>query len=145
MRNSARAKLTNTSDARYDGDAIRLAKNNVVENIHIDNAFRSAILGINAVAAQLRNNLMTNIMAVHDIFAIEGPAPSACRMGTCVGEWPNGYILFASQTNHFGAITLVTCGPGARSAVDQPRRAAAWATASSSIRRPEPCRAPATS
>ena len=117
---SARAKLTNTSDARYDGDAIRLAKNNLVENIHIDNAFRSAILGINAVAAQLRNNLMTDIMAVHDLFAIEGPAPSTCVPGNCVGEWPNGYILFASQTNHFGAITLVTCGPGARSAVTNP-------------------------
>jgi hypothetical protein len=116
--NSARAKLTNTTDARYDGDAVRLAKNNVVENLHIDNAFRSAILGINAVGAQIRNNLMTNIMAVHDIFAIEGPAPSACSVaGACAGEWPNGYIIFASQTNHFGAITLVTCGPGARSAV----------------------------
>jgi hypothetical protein len=118
--NSARAKLTNTTDARYDGDAVRLAKNNVVENLHIDNAFRSAILGINAVGAQIRNNLMTNIMAVHDLFAIEGPAPSTCGGGTCVGEWPNGYILFASQTNHFGAITLVTCGPGARSAVTNP-------------------------
>ena len=116
--NSARAKLTNTTDARYDGDAVRLAKNNVVENIHFDNTFRSAILGINAVAAQLRNNLMTNIMAVHDIFAIEGDFPSACTVpGQCAGEWPNGYILFASQTNHFGAITLVTCGPGVRSAV----------------------------
>lgn len=115
--NSARAKLTNTTDARYDGDAVRLARNNVVENLHIDNAFRSAILGINAVGAQIRNNLMTNIMAVHDIFAIEGPAPSTCAGGTCVGEWPNGYILFASQTNHFGAITLVTCGPGVRSSI----------------------------
>ena len=105
--NSARAKLTNTSDARYDGDAIRLARNNVVENIHIDNSFRSAILGINAVGAQLRNNLMTDIMAVHDLFAIEE-------------EWPNGYIIFASQTNHFGAITLVSCGPGARSPVTNP-------------------------
>ena len=84
--NSARAKLTNTTDARYDGDAVRLARNNVVENLHIDNAFRSAILGINAVGAQIRNNLMTNIMAVHDIFAIEGPAPSTCAGGTCVGE-----------------------------------------------------------
>src|SRR5688572_31324655 len=32
--NSARAKLTNTTDARYDGDAVRLARNNVVENLH---------------------------------------------------------------------------------------------------------------
>ena len=106
--NSARAKITNTSNARYDGDAIRLSANNVVENIHVDNSFRSAILGINAVGAQLRNNLMTDIMAVHDLFAIED-------------EWPNGYIIYASQTNHFGAITLVTCGPGARSPVTRSR------------------------
>ena len=118
--NSVRAKITNTSAARYDGDAIRLAANNVVENIHIENAYRSAILGINAVGAQLRDNLMTDIMGVHDLFAIEGPAPSTCVPGNCVGEWPHGYILFASQTNHFGAITLVTCGPGARSPVTNP-------------------------
>ena len=104
---SARAKITNTSPARYDGDAVRLAENNVVENIHFDNTFRSAILGINAVAAQLRDNLMTDIMAVHTLLDIEQ-------------EWPGGYILFASQTNHFGAITLVTCGPGERSLVTNP-------------------------
>jgi len=116
--------ITNTSGDRYDGDAIRLAKNNLVLNIHIDNAFRSSILGINAVNAQLIENLMTNDMAVHDIFAIEGPAPSTCGQQAttpptyvCVGEWPKGYILFAPQTNHFGAITLITCGPGSRSAV----------------------------
>jgi hypothetical protein len=104
---SARAKITNTTNARYDGDAIRLAEHNLVENIHIDNSFRSAILGINAVGAQLRDNLMTDIMAVHTLTQIEE-------------EWPDGYILFASQTNHFGAITLVACGPGARSAVTNP-------------------------
>jgi hypothetical protein len=121
---SARAMITNTSGLRYDGDAIRLARNNLVQNIHIDNAFRSSILGINAVGAQIRDNLMTNDMAVHDIFAIEGPAPSKCGANTptppafiCVGEWPNGYILFAPQTNHFGAITLVSCGSGSRSTV----------------------------
>jgi hypothetical protein len=110
---SAHARITNTSGARYDGDAIRLARNNVVQNIHIDNAFRASILGVNAVGAQLRDNLLTNDMAVHDLFAIEGPAPAAC--GTpCAGEWPHGYIIFAPQTNHFGAITLVSCGPNAR-------------------------------
>ena len=41
----------NSSGARYDGDAIRLAKNNLVENVHIDHAFRSSILGINAAGA----------------------------------------------------------------------------------------------
>jgi hypothetical protein len=119
--NSARAKLTNTSDTRYDGDIVRLAKNNVVENIHFDNAWRSSILGINAVAANIRDNLITNDMAVHDLFDIEGPAPSTCAVQggvpVCAGLWPNGFILFASQTNHFGAITLVTCGTGTRSAL----------------------------
>ena len=101
-----------------------MAANNLVQNIHIDNAFRSSILGINAVGARILDNLMTNDMAAHDIFAIEGPAPSTCGQVTatpptykCVGEWPNGYILFAPQTNHFGAITLVSCGPGSRSSV----------------------------
>src|ERR1041384_989466 len=32
----ARPTVTNTTAARYDGDAIRLARNNVVQNIHID-------------------------------------------------------------------------------------------------------------
>lgn len=116
---SARAMITNSSGARYDGDAIRLAKNNLVENVHIDHAFRSSILGINAAGAQLHGNLMTNDMAVHSIFDIEGPAPSRCAVAnnvpTCVGQWPNGYIIFAPQTNHFGAITLVSCGSAARS------------------------------
>jgi hypothetical protein len=121
---SAQALITNTSGTRYDGDAIRLAANSLVQNIHVDNAFRSSILGINAVGAQIIDNLMTNDMAAHDIFVIEGPAPSKCGQVTatpptfqCVGEWPKGYILFAPQTNHFGAITFVTCGPGSRSAV----------------------------
>jgi hypothetical protein len=116
---SARATITNSSGARYDGDAIRLAKNNLVANVHIDHAFRSSILGINAAGAQLRGNLMTNDMAAHSIFDIEGPAPSRCavtnNVPTCVGQWPNGYIIFAPQTNHFGAITLVSCGSATRS------------------------------
>lgn len=119
-----RALITNTSGLRYDGDAIRLAGHNLVENIHIDNAFRSSILGINAVGARIRHNLMTNDMAVHSLIEIEGPPPSKCGANTpgppaftCVGEWPNGYIIFAPQTNHFGAITLVSCGPGVRSAL----------------------------
>src|SRR4051812_26474327 len=41
--NSARAVITNTNRLRYDGDAIRLAKNNLVQNIHIDHANRSSI------------------------------------------------------------------------------------------------------
>lgn len=116
--NSARATLTNTSAARYDGDIVRLARDNVVRNIHFDNAFRSSVFGINADGAKLEDNLVTNDMAAHDLFTIEGPAPAPCAVQAgarvCVGEWPSGYILFAPQTNHFGAFTLVSCGLDAR-------------------------------
>ena len=113
MPTAQRAKLTNTSNARYDGDAIRLAANNLVENIHIDNSLRSAILGINAVgraaAEQPDDQHHGGPRHLRDRRAY--PVRVHGR-GTCAGEWPNGYILFAPQTNHFGAITLVTCGPG---------------------------------
>jgi hypothetical protein len=116
--NFVRARLTNSSRARYDGDIVRLAQNNVVQNLHLDNAYRTSVFGINAAGAEIRDNLMTNDMAVHDLFAIEGPAPSTCAVvnaaPVCTGEWPNGFIVFAPQTNHFGAITLVSCGPNAR-------------------------------
>src|SRR6185436_5253664 len=102
--NSAHARLTNTSNARYDGDIVRLAQNNLVQNLHLDSAFRASVFGINADGAEIRDNLMTNDMAIHDIFAIEGMAPSTCRIlpapagRTCFGEWPNGYIIYAPQT-----------------------------------------------
>jgi hypothetical protein len=116
--NTDRARLTNTLRTRYDGDIVRLASQNVVENIHFDNAWRSSIFGINADGAAIRDNLITNDMAVHDLFAIEGPPPSTCGVvrgaAVCTGEWPNGFIIFAPQTNHFGAITLIACGPEAR-------------------------------
>ena len=116
--NSARAKLTNTSGARLDGDIVRLAKNNLVQNIHFDNAYRSSVFGINADGAEILGNLMTNDMAVHDINDIEGPGAAICAIVSgqrvCTGEWPNGYIIYAPQTNHFGAINLVACGPNAR-------------------------------
>src|ERR1041385_3934579 len=35
-----RATITNTNAARYNGDAIRLARNNVAQNIHLDGAAR---------------------------------------------------------------------------------------------------------
>src|SRR5262245_59986334 len=38
---AAQPTITNTSATRYNGDAVRLADNNVVENIHIDGASRS--------------------------------------------------------------------------------------------------------
>jgi hypothetical protein len=115
---SAHAQLTNTSNARYAGDIVRLARNNRVENLHLDHAYRSSVFGINSDGAVIRNNLMTNAMAVHDLLTIEGAAPSTCGVVTgrpvCNGEWPNGYIIYAPQTNHFGAITLVSCGPNPR-------------------------------
>jgi len=95
--------VTNTSAARYNGDAIRLARNNVVQNIHIDGAMRAGIFGINAGRAELRGNLITNNM-------IQGnDLPRLERL------WPDGFVLYQSQGNHFGAITLLACGPGASS------------------------------
>jgi hypothetical protein len=94
--------VTNTSAARYNGDAIRLARNNVVQNIHIDGAMRAGIFGVNAGRAELRGNLITNNM-------IQGnDLPRLERL------WPDGFVLYQSQGNHFGAITLLACGPGRR-------------------------------
>ena len=77
--NSARAKLTNSSDARYDGDIVRLARNNVVQNIHFDYAYRTSVFGINADNAVIRDNLMTNDMAV----AVE-EGSTMVRVGTAL-------------------------------------------------------------
>jgi len=99
----ARPTVTNTSATRYDGDAIRLARNNVVQNIHIDGAGRAGIFGVNAGRAELRANLITNNM-------IQGnDLPRLERL------WPDGFVLYQSQGNHFGGITLLACGPGASS------------------------------
>jgi hypothetical protein len=101
--NSARATITNTTSARYDGDAVRLASNNLVQNIHIDGASRSGIFGVNAVGAQIRGNLVTNNMIQgNDLPRLEA-------------LWPKGFVLYQSQGNHFGGITLLSCGPGASS------------------------------
>jgi len=99
----ARPTITNTTSARHHGDGIRLANNTVVENIHIDGASRAGIFGVNASRAQIRNNLITNNMIQgNDLRRLEQP-------------WPKGFILYESQTNHFGGITLLACGPGASS------------------------------
>jgi hypothetical protein len=98
----ARPTITNTT-ARYNGDAIRLANNTLVENIHIDGAARSGIFGVNAARAQIRGNLITNNMIQgNDLRRLE-------RL------WPEGFVLYESQGNHFGGITLLACGPGASS------------------------------
>jgi hypothetical protein len=99
----ARPTVTNTSAARYNGDGIQLARNNVVQNIQIDGAARAGIFGVNAGRAELRGNLITNNM-------IQGnDLPRLERL------WPDGFVLYQSQGNHFGGITLLACGPGTSS------------------------------
>src|SRR5258705_12390277 len=56
----ARPTITNTSATRYSGDAVRLANNNLVENIHIYAASRSGILGENAPRPEIPGNLTHN-------------------------------------------------------------------------------------
>jgi len=99
----ARPTVTNTTATRYQGDAIRLANNNVVENMHIDGATRAGIFGVNAARPQIRGTLITNNMIQgNDLRRLER-------------VWPEGLILYQSQGNHFGGITLLACGPGASS------------------------------
>jgi hypothetical protein len=112
---AARPTITNTSATRYSGDAVRLANNNLVENIHIDGASRSGIFGVNAARPEIRGTLITNNMIQgNDLRRLE-------RL------WPDGFILYESQGNHFGGITLLACGPGSSSycAMHAPERAAA--------------------
>ena len=111
----ARPTITNTGATRYHGDAVRLANNNLVENIHIDGAARSGIFGVNAARPQIRGILITNnLIQGNDLRRLE-------RL------WPDGFILYESQGNHFGGITLLACGPGGSSycAMHAPERAAA--------------------
>ena len=111
----ARPTITNTNATRYQGDAIRLANNDVVENIHVDGAARAGIFGVNAVRPEIRGTLITNNMIQgNDLRRLE-------RL------WPEGFVLYQSQGNHFGGITLLACGPGASSycAMHAPDRPAA--------------------
>ena len=109
--------ITNTNAARYNGDAIRLARNNLVENIHVDGAARAGIFGVNAGRTELRGNLITNNMIqANDLRRLE-------RL------WPDGFVLYQSQGNHFGAITLLACGPGASSYCARHSQAAAAVSA----------------
>ena len=98
-----RPTITNTSATRYNGDAVRLANNTVVENIHVDGAARAGIFGVNAVRPEIRGTLITNNMIQgNDLRRLE-------RL------WPEGFVLYQSQGNHFGGITLLACGPGGSS------------------------------
>ena len=106
--------ISNTT-SRHNGDGIRLADNNLVQNLHIDGASRAGVFGVNAARAEIRGNLITNNM-------IQGnDLPRLERL------WPDGFVLYQSQGNHFGAITLLACGPGASSycTTHAPDRAAA--------------------
>src|SRR5258705_6701406 len=112
--NTAGPTITNTSSARLNGDAIRLATNTLVQNIHVDGAARSGIFGVNAARAQIRGNLIThNMIQGNDLRRLEQ-------------LWPAGVVLYQSQGNHFGGITLLACGPGASSycAMHAPERPA---------------------
>ena len=107
--------ITNTTATRYNGDGVRLANNNLVENIHIDGAARAGIFGVNAARPEIRGTLITNNMSQgNDLRRLE-------RL------WPDGFVLYQSQGNHFGGITLLACGPGGSSycAMHAPERAAA--------------------
>ena len=111
----ARPTITNTSAMRYNGDGVRLANNNLVENIHIDGAARAGIFGVNAVHPEIRGTLITNNMIQgNDLRRLE-------RL------WPEGFVLYQSQGNHFAGITLLACGPGGTSycAMHAPERPAA--------------------
>ena len=96
--NSGRPTITNMTQ-RYEGDAIRLATNNVVQNIHIDGATRAGVFGVNARRAQIRNNLVTNNMLD----------------GNNLRDLEARFILYQSQGNHFAGITLLACGTAASS------------------------------
>jgi len=112
---SARPTITNTAATRYNGDAVRLANNNLVENVHIDGASRSGIFGVNAARPEIRGTLITNNMIQgNDLRRLE-------RL------WPDGFVLYEGQGNHFGGITLLACGAGSSSycAMHAPERAAA--------------------
>jgi len=100
---SALPTITNTTNSRYDGDAVRLANNTLVQNVHVDGASRSGIFGVNAARAQIRDNLITNNMIQgNDLRRLEA-------------LWPAGFVLYQSQGNHFAGITLLACGPAAAS------------------------------
>ena len=91
---TAHARATNSTGQRYNGDAIRLAHNTTVTNIHVAGAFRSGILGINVTSPTIRDNLITeNLIQNNDLHVIQ-----------------NNYVIFQPQRNHFGAITLFACG-----------------------------------
>lgn len=96
--NSSHARLTNSTSAHLNGDAVRLGNNNTVKNIHVTGAWRGGILGFNVTDAVIDGNLVTNNMNQHTMQEIQ-----------------TDFIIYQGQRNHFGAITLFGCGPAASS------------------------------
>ena len=62
------ARLTNSNADRYDGDAIVLANDNEVTNVHVIDAYRSAISGYNITGADIHHNLVTGHNQGREIF-----------------------------------------------------------------------------
>lgn len=104
------AKITNTGSGHLDGDAIRLANNNTVKNIHIQGAYRAGILGINVTSPTIKDNLITENMNQHDIQTLQ-----------------EDFVIFELQRNHYAGITLFACGkPKGLSHCQQQDPSAKW-------------------
>ncbi len=89
----AHAKISNSSNARLGGDAVRLANDNTVRNIHVTGTWRAGIMGINAAAPAIVGNLISNNMLQHDLQTLQ-----------------RDFVLFELQRNHYAGITLFNCG-----------------------------------
>ena len=91
--NAAHAQISNSTGGHLSGDAIRLADNNTVQNIHVIGAYRGGILGVNVASAVIENNLITENMNQHSVQTLQ-----------------TSFVIFQPQRNHYGAITLFACG-----------------------------------
>lgn len=96
--NFPHAQLTNSSGAHLSGDAVRLANNNKVLNVHINRAFRGGILGINVANPVIEANLITDNMNQHSVQDLQ-----------------ENFVFFQPQRNQYGAITLFACGAATHS------------------------------
>jgi len=90
---TAHARISNSTNAHLAGDAIRLANDNTVRNLHIEGAYRGGVLGINVDDAVIADNLISENMLQHSLQTLQA-----------------SFIIFQQQRNHYGAITLFACG-----------------------------------
>jgi len=111
------AQITNSSAAHLSGDAVRLANNNTVLNLHVKDAFRGGILGINVNDARIEGNLITGNMNQHNPQDLQ-----------------TNFIIFQAQRNHFAGITLFGCGPGTSNCTPQDPTSPGIATQHATIR-----------